>query len=443
MAGELPSEPFAGLDPGALARALAAIADAPDDAAEIYLERRAEAELPPPGTRTGERRRYEEGLAVRLIRGERAWSAARDRIGGAELAEALRQVARALPPALAEPRITLAPFAPEPPAGALAGFAGEVERALRRRHVAFPLQITTRWHRRDLQVVGPLWVPEPEREVFCSFEVELPWGRTGGLARRLDGDCAERLARALAARFRARDAPPPASGRPPLLFAPAAAAVLLHEGVAHALEADLLALGGRPEGAIGRELGPAGLDILDDPGRAPEGAARRTDDEGLPVARRWLLRGGRVEQPIADLRHARGSELLLPGSGFRSGRHTPPRPRTHHLELAPGSGSVEQLFALAQGGLWIGEIDAGRLDPRTGEVILHAPCGRRIQSGAPGESVGPFAIVTRVAELLASIAAVGSAPEPAGAGWCAKANERRPVWATVPAMVVSGLEVRA
>jgi len=442
VTAERTPEPFGGLDRAALSRALAAIADRPDDTAEIYLERRAEAELPPPETRTGERRRVEEGLAVRLIREDRAWSAARDRIGGGELVDALRQVARTLPPALAEPRLEPVPWTPRPPATMLAAFGGEVERALRRRHVAFPSRITSRWHRRDLQVVGPLWVPEPEREEFCSFEVELPWGRSGGLSRRLDGPCAERLARVLAARFRARDAAPPEAGRPPLLLAPEAAAILLHEAVAHALEADLLALGGRPEGAIGRELGGPDLDILDDPGRAPEGAERRSDDEGVPVARRWLLRGGRVEQPIADQRHARGSDRLLPGSGFRSGRHTPPRPRTHHLELAPGAESLENLHALAEGGLWVGEIDAGRLDPRSGEVLLHAPCGRRIRGRAPAESVGPFTIATRVAELLAAIVGIGSEPEPAGAGWCAKANERRPVWATVPPLVVAGPEVR-
>ncbi|MCB9377864.1 MAG: hypothetical protein H6511_03760 [Holophagales bacterium] len=442
MAAERTPEPFDGLDRGALSRALAAIADRPDDTAEIYLERKAEVELPPGETRTGERRRVEEGLAVRLVRGERAWSAARDRIGGTELADALRQVARTLPPALAEPRLDLAPWEPRPPAALLAAFAGEVERALRRRHVAFPLRITARWHRRDLQVVGPLWVPEPEREDFCSFEVELPWGRSGGLARRLDAACAERVARALAARFRAREATPPEAGRPPLLLAPEAAAVLLHEAVAHALEADLLALGGSPEGAIGRELGGPELDILDDPGRAPAGAERRSDDEGVPVARRWLLRGGRVEQPIADQRHARRSERLLPGSGFRSGRHTPPRPRTYHLELAPGAETLESLHARAEGGLWIGEIDAGRLDPRSGEVLLHAPCGRRIRDGAAAESVGPFAVATRVADLLGAIVGIGSEPESAGAGWCAKANERRPVWATVPALLVSGPEVR-
>ena len=31
--------------------------------------------------------------------------------------------------------------------------------------------------------------------------------------------------------------------------------------------------------------------------------------------------------------------------------------------------------------------------------------------------------------------------EPAGAGWCAKAGERRAVWATVPHLLLEGPEV--
>jgi hypothetical protein len=46
-----------------------------------------------------------------------------------------------------------------------------------------------------------------------------------------------------------------------------------------------------------------------------------------------------------------------------------------------------------------------------------------------------------VAELLRGVRAVGAERLEAGAGWCAKAGERRAVWARVPALAVDGLEV--
>ena len=439
---------WAKLETAAVARALAAIAAEAGDLAEVYFERRADAEWPPDEAGCGLRLRREEGLAVRLVRGDRAWLASRDAITGAALVSALRQVARAQPAAMTEPELAVGP-PPAVPVATLRGFAAELERAIRRHHVAFPFRLTTRWHRRDLQVVGPRWVPDSEREVFYSLDVELPWGRFGALTTALQAGEAERVARALVTRFRAREAPPPPDGRYPLLLAPAATAVLLHEAVGHALEADLLEEAG-PGGWAARDparaaaadhhtdaaAGPA-LDVLDDPQRAPRGVERATDDEGQPVVRRWLIRGGRVEQPIADAQHAARSEWLLPGSGFRGGRHQPPLPRLHHLELLPGRTETAELLRAAEGGLYVAELDQGALDPASGEVVLHAPCGRFIRDGALAEACGPLQLRSRVPELLAAVSRIGDDAQTAGAGWCAKGGQRRAVWATAPSLALA------
>jgi predicted Zn-dependent protease len=435
---------FPGLEPAAVARSLGLIAGEADEPSEVYFERRVEIELPSRDGTVGLRVRREEGVAARIGREGRAWIASRDGLSGRHLAEALRQAARAWPPAAPEPWLEVGPSPVVPPWQSVAEFPGRLERELRRRLAAFPLRLTVRWHRLDVQVVGPRMVPPAEREELFSLDAELPWGRCGELTTRLDDARADAFARRLVARFKAREAPPPAAGRTRLWLAPAACAVALHETVAHALEADVLAAGGRPEAAIGLDFGAPALDVLDDPAAAPAGVERGTDDEGVPVVRRWLLRGGRVEQPLADLGAARRWPGLLPGSGFRGGRHGRPRPRTHHLELLPGSAGDGALAAAAEGGLWVGEVTSGALDPASGRFVLDIPSARRVARGSePGEAVGGFRVAGRVAELLANVVAVGALVETAGAGWCAKGGERRAVWATVPAIVVDGLEVTA
>ncbi len=95
----------------------------------------------------------------------------------------------------------------------------------------------------------------------------------------------------------------------------------------------------------------------------------------------------------------------------------------------------------AEGGLFLTEASHGSLDPLSGEFSLWLPYARRIRGGEPGEAVGPCRLVGRVAELLASIAAVAREARPAGAGWCAKGGQRLPVWATAPALRIEDAEV--
>lgn len=436
--------PFSKLDTAAVARTLSQIAEQPTDVVDAFFERREEVELAPEGEAGALRVWREEGFAVRLVREGLTWMASRDAIEARPFAEALRQVARAISAAsYPEPSLEVAP--PEPVAAPeLIDFPAALSRAVRAHHVGFPLRVAVRRHRRWIQVVGPRLVPGPESEAFYSCMVESSWGRYGALLPRLStgaGGAVEEVALAVVALFRARQAPPPAPFRGPAVLAPPAVAVLLHEAVAHALEADTLFQGGNPESAVGVAMAAPGLDVLDDPGAAPEGVRRTTDDEGAAVVRRWLLRGGVVEQPLADALWARTSPVLLPGAGRRGTRHLAPGPRSTHLEILPGAASESDLLAGTQEGLYLPEASRGALDPLSGEFALYLPYARRFRRGALAETVGPCVLRGRVADLLTRVVAVGAEAKPAGAGWCAKGGQKLPVWATAPALRLDDVEV--
>ncbi len=435
--------PFSDIDAAAISRALSQIADRPDDLADAYFERLEEIELPPEGSEPGIRVRRESGLAIRLLRDGHTWLAGRDGIDNERFAEALRRVARALPSApYPVPDLGRDVWLEPASAPEVQELPALFQKALRSYHGDIgTIPITVRRHRKWVRVVGSHLASSTEHEQFYSVAARMDGARYGGLFETLDATTIEQIASSVVRIRAAREAEVPESGPHSCVLGPSATAILLHEAVAHALEADILARGGHPEAAIGVQMASPLLSVFDDPTNGPKPVRRKADDEGHPTSRRCLLRRGVVEQPICDAAWARRSDLLLAGAGRRGDRHDAPGPRSSHLELIPGDETTADLLAEAEGGLYLPEVESGHLDPMTGELTLHFPYGRRIQDGTPGASVGPCAIHCHVTDLLTRVEAVGRESRSGGAGWCAKSGILMPVWATAPHIRLAEVEV--
>jgi len=427
-------------DATAAGRCLAQIAEKSNDIVDLFLEIRREIEFRGEEEGPGVVERSEQGFAVRLVREGRTYLSARDAFEPGALRSALRDVTRVVPSsAYRVPELSAArPLAQRD--DDCRSFSARVRQALREMHAAFDFRSRVASHGRRVQIVGRRLVPAAQSEDFFSVTCSTPWGAFGTLTAVLDDACARFVARALLDRFRARDAEAVSGVSGAIVLAPAATAVLLHEAVAHALEADTLVMSGRPDAALGVKLGSDLLDILDSPSELPTGLRRETDDEGIPVLRRWLLQKGCVDQVLADRFHAGSSRQLLPGAGRRAGRHLAPAPRSSHLELLPGEQRLEELLEGAEG-LYFSEISSGRLNPLTGELVVEFPHGRRFRSGNLAERVGRCALRGKASRILSAVEAVGDNSVFAGAGWCAKGGHRLPVWATCPHLRLAGLEV--
>ncbi len=441
--------PFSSLEVAPIARTLAQLVEQKEDICDLYLEHLEQVELPPWPT-PGLLVRHESGLALRLVQGGSCWLGGHDGISSEAFQDLLRKVVRRMP-RLPFPHLDLgATVAPGPPenAAALSTFARELESRLRRQDgVVVPRARVVRY-RRALKVVSPSHATGTENELYYSVQLdsEKLEGAAGIRARahlftRLDEDAAEKVALSYLRAFAARVATFPGSWRGACVLGSEAVAVFLHEAIAHALEADILARGGEPEAAIGVPVGSSLLHVFDDPAGAPEGVRRSWDDEGAPTLRRYLVRGGIVEQPLADKIWAKKCEYLLPGAGRRGHRYDLVGPRSYHLELAPGEASLGELFAAAEGGLYLPEAEGGHLDPLSGEFELRFPWGQRIAGGGPAHYVGACRLRGRVGALLERIAAIGKEAVAAGSGWCAKGGARLPVWATAPPILLQDVEL--
>lgn len=433
--------PFSRLDSSAITRILSHVADEATDVADAFFERREDVEVQADGS-PGMRVWREEGFAIRLMREDTTWLAARDGISSEIFQQALRRVARAMPRTpVSLPAFDIEPWTSRPDAAEIQAFPSVVARAIKAHRVSFPFELTVRRHRRWVRTIGTRLASACEAETFYSIVSVLPWGRHGTLITDLRERNAETLASNLVRTYLARDAASPEPYQGVLVLGHAATAVLLHEAVAHALEADILARSGHPEAAIGVSMGSPLLNIFDDPASAPKSVRRASDDEGFPVTRRCLLRAGVVEQPLCDTLFARFSERLSAGAGRRGSRHWAPTPRSFHLELAPGETTSQDLVSDAEGGLYLPEADRGYLDPMTGRFTLHFPYGRRIRNRVPEEAVGPCVLRAQVSDLLDKVRGVGADVHAAGAGWCAKGGVKLPVWATAPELRLEGLEI--
>jgi len=440
--------PFSSLEVAPIARTLAQLIEHQEDICDLYLEHLEQIELPTapvPGLIV----RQEIGLSVRLIQGSACWLGGRDQISSEAFQDTLRKVVRRMP-RLPFPHLDLSFKAPQKPENAadLSEFALLLENKLRRNQsLPLPRARVVR-HQRSLKVVSPSHATGVESEHFYSVQLDTERleGGTGLRSRahlltRLDDEAADLVCTSFAHSVAARNAVFPGSFRGACVLGPDAVAVLLHESIAHALEADILALGGEPEAAIGVSVGSSLLHVFDDPTSAPEGVRRTWDDEGAPTLRRYLVRGGVVEQPISDRLWARKCDYLLPGSGRRGDRYDAVGPRSYHLELVPGEASLAELFEAAEGGIFLAEAEGGHLDPLSGEFELRFPWGQRIVGGVPAHYVGRCRLRGRIAAILDRVSALGKDAVSAGSGWCAKGGSKMPVWATAPPLLLGEVEL--
>jgi len=249
-------------DVAAPADALTRLVARGDQEFEAFFERVESVELLPKGAPNRVRLRKEQGLAVRKIENGRSRLAAADTISGPAFAACCDRVAgttRSI--GTTPPRIRTGRW-PALRVAQIEQAESRLTRAVNRRRVGFPMEITARRHRRQVQVIRSRMAAPPQFEEYFSLHVKTPWGVWGGLLPSLAAEDLDPVALCLVDRLRSRGLPPHRPGPGVIVLGPNAAAVLLHEVVAHALEADTLALSGSPDQVVGLKLGGPELDVV-------------------------------------------------------------------------------------------------------------------------------------------------------------------------------------
>ncbi len=238
-----------------------------------------------------------------------------------------------------------------------------------------------------------------------------------------------------------RDRPIAAGGgETDVVLAAGSAAVLFHEILGHALEADAAA---SPLTALqDARVAVAELDVHDDPRRLDLFGGYERDDEGTVPRPVKLLHSGHVGSRLTDRAHARGSAST--GHGRRSGPAEAPMPRCSNLVVPAGSATSEEIARRLNDGIWIEEFRGGSVELSSGTFRLPFPRARRVRRGRFTEELGPGILAGEILAALRHVEPVLGREARAcrSLGWCARDGQVVPVQGSAPDVLIRRLAVR-
>ena len=175
--------------------------------------------------------------------------------------------------------------------------------------------------------------------------------------------------------------------------------------------------------ALGQQVLPAHLSVIEDPLRPRISGSRPFDGEGLPTARRLVVENGVLTGWTLDL--ATGRKLGMPSTGSASrGTSSPPSPSTSNIDLTPGTASRADLIRDMGTGLLVTSMIGSTINPTTGDYSRGAS-GFWVENGQILYPVNECTIAGNLRDMLSRII---------------PANDARAHLATrVPSLLIDGM----
>ena len=150
--------------------------------------------------------------------------------------------------------------------------------------------------------------------------------------------------------------------------------------------------------ALGQQVLPAGLSVIEDPLRPRISGSRPFDGEGLPTARRLSVDNGVLTGWTLDLATARKLGMQSTANASRS-TSSPPSPSTSNVDLTMGSASRADLIRDMGTGLWVTSMIGSTINPTTGDYSRGAS-GFWVENGQVVCPVNECTIAGNLREML-------------------------------------------
>ena len=176
---------------------------------------------------------------------------------------------------------------------------------------------------------------------------------------------------------------------------------------------------------LGEAVLPTGLSVTEDPHRARVSGSKPFDAEGLPTAKRDIVKDGVLQGWTLDLATARKLGMDSTASAAR-GPSGPPSPSLTNIALTQGEVSRDDLLRDMGTGLLITSLIGSSINPTTGDYSRGAS-GFWVENGEITYPVNECTIAGNLHQMLASIRPANDA--------------RTHLSRVVPSLLVEGLTI--
>ena len=197
------------------------------------------------------------------------------------------------------------------------------------------------------------------------------------------------------------DARKPPTGSYPVLFDERVSSTLIGHLLA-AISGAAVARGASwLRDAMGEQILPDHLSLIEDPHRPRAGASRPFDAEGLPTARRTVIDNGTLTGWTLDLANARKLGLQSTGNAAR-GTSSGPSPSVWNMALTQGTASHADLVRDMGTGLLVTSMIGSTINPNTGDYSRGA-AGLWVENGEITHAVNECTIAGNLRDMLREI----------------------------------------
>ncbi len=230
-------------------------------------------------------------------------------------------------------------------------------------------------------------------------------------------EVAREAAREAVAMLDAVDAP---AGEMPVVLEKGFGGVLFHEAIGHGLEGDTVAEGSSfYTGKLGEKVGSELVTLLDDATLPHARGSYNVDDEGTPSQKTVLIDRGVLVAYMTDIRSAKKLGLSRTGNGRRESYRYPPLVRMSNTYILSGDTPPEEIIRSTKYGLYCKSFSGGQVDPTSGTFTFTVREAYLIENGELTRPVRGATLIGNGPEVLRTIDLVGNDWD-IGPGTCGK-----------------------